>query len=554
MTLRETLQPPHGLPVGGLNSQQSSQRLEQIAKLRARGIGDHVGLPQLVVCGDQSAGKSSVLEGLTGIPFPRQDGLCTKFPTEIILQHSASDMMIVASIIPSSRRAEEEKAVFRSFHRQLKAFGDMPQIISEVTRMFGVRTGDEASSGAAFAEDVLRIEVTGPLGLHLSIVDLPGLISVPNEEQSDEDVQIVHRLVDSYLSNERTIILAVVQAGNDIANQSIIKKSRKYDPSGTRTVGIITKPDLVNEGTERRIALLARNRDTTKLKLGFFLVRNPTPNELAKGVTPEQRRKTETQYFHDSPYAELGLDPDRTGILALQKFLQRLLDQHVEKELPKVREDVRNLLRQTEAALSNMGEQRASPALMRIYLTRLSTLFQRLVQSALDGTYETEYEFFEAGKHSHRRLRAVLHNLNLEFADVMRAAGHKRTVTEHLPGHTDGLSTDGSDASDDGHVDGQIHVTRNEMIAWIKEVNNPALCQSTGLICATRCTKIVGEKSCQGITTMFFCPSSSASTLRCGTALLKGTSSVFASQLQISFRRPFKKSLAITTSSMSWSK
>ena len=69
--------------LSGLRSSNPVQRLEQVASLRARGIGDNIDLPQLVVCGDQSAGKSSVLEGLTGIPFPRDDGVCTKFPTEV---------------------------------------------------------------------------------------------------------------------------------------------------------------------------------------------------------------------------------------------------------------------------------------------------------------------------------------------------------------------------------------------------------------------------------------------------------------------------------------
>jgi hypothetical protein len=68
-----------------LHSSKLTRRLEQIAELRAHGIGDHVGLPQLIVYGDQSAGKSLVLEGITGIPFPRKDGVYTKFATEVIL-------------------------------------------------------------------------------------------------------------------------------------------------------------------------------------------------------------------------------------------------------------------------------------------------------------------------------------------------------------------------------------------------------------------------------------------------------------------------------------
>src|SRR3981081_1332087 len=87
-------------PLGGLRSTKSTHRLNQIDRVRANGVGDHISLPQLVVCGDQSAGKSSVLEGITGIPFPRQDGVCTKFATEIILRHNTEASRITATVIP----------------------------------------------------------------------------------------------------------------------------------------------------------------------------------------------------------------------------------------------------------------------------------------------------------------------------------------------------------------------------------------------------------------------------------------------------------------------
>ena len=86
--------------------------------------------------------------------------------------------------------------------------------------------------GLSFGEDVLRIEVIGNTGLYLTVVDLPGLISVASEEQTKEDVGLIGRLVDTYLQSSRTIILAVVQANNDIANQGIIQRARKFDRAG----------------------------------------------------------------------------------------------------------------------------------------------------------------------------------------------------------------------------------------------------------------------------------------------------------------------------------
>lgn len=180
----------------------------------------------------------------------------------------------MATILPAASRGLVEREQFNAYCRHLTAITELPDVISEVGNNMGV-AGFGSADGYAFVEDVLRIKISGPIGMHLSVVDLPGLIAVPSEEQSDDDMQTVHRMVGSYASKPRTIILAVVQATNDIANQSIIQKSRLFDRIGQRTVGIITKPDLINEGTEKRIAMLARNEDTTKLKLGFFILKNP---------------------------------------------------------------------------------------------------------------------------------------------------------------------------------------------------------------------------------------------------------------------------------------
>jgi len=75
--------------------------LIKIDKLFACGVGDQIALPQLVVVGDQSSGKSSVLEGLTGLPFPRDSGLCTRFATQIMFRRAIKESLVV-SIIPST--------------------------------------------------------------------------------------------------------------------------------------------------------------------------------------------------------------------------------------------------------------------------------------------------------------------------------------------------------------------------------------------------------------------------------------------------------------------
>lgn len=462
-----------------LRSAKSSNRLDQIEKIRAHGVGDLVALPQLVVCGDQSAGKSSVLEGITGIPFPRQEGLCTRFPTEIILHHKESEAVtITASIRPHVSRTPEVQQTLASFRKEVADMSELPDIINQVSRLMKIRGYSDNNDAYAFAPDALRIEVTGPIGLHLSVVDLPGLISVANEEQTEEDVQAVHSMVTSYLQSSRTIILAVLQAGNDMANQPIIRLARTHDTLGQRTVGIITKPDLINEGAETKLARVAKNEDNIKLKLGFFLVKNPSPSELKKGLTMIERSRLELRFFSSSPWAEQNLDMNRVGAEKLRVFLQDLLDTHIERELPKVRDEIKNSLATREAELRAMGDARPTVDLIRSFLTSLSMRFYELLQAALEGHYHTiDAEFFSETEDS--RLRANVQKLNTSFSNYMRNSRQKRKIKAG----TESDKSNGAENHEPASEKGQLLVTNEEMMQWVKQVRRSLNCLE--ILCLT---------------------------------------------------------------------
>lgn len=442
-------------PSNALESNGIRRRLNQIDKVRARGIGEHIALPQLVVCGDQSAGKSSVLEGITRIPFPRNDGLCTKFATEIILRHSQEEYISIhASIIPHSSRLEVEALLLKEYHRELSGYEQLPEVIQEVSKLMGVE-------GPSFAADVLRIEVSGPTGLHLTVVDLPGLIS------GSDDNQIVESLVDAYLESPRTIILTVVPASSDIETQPIIRKARHFDTEGERTVGIITKPDLINKGTEGRVASLAKNQGATQLKLGFFLLKNPSPQDLAEGITPESRQQKETQFFKTPTWREHGLNFDRVGIDSLRSFLQSLLERHIEKALPDVRSEVSALLEKTQRRLDELGQERPEISDQRLFLSNLGMKFRLLVQSAVDGTYQKSAgDFFgHDEEHIHNRLRAEIHILNERFSDFMREHAHKFTTNERK-------EKKGRPKSNDYDNSCPLYMTGEAFLDWIMKVRH----------------------------------------------------------------------------------
>ncbi|CAI7613136.1 unnamed protein product [Penicillium pancosmium] len=434
-----------------LQSSKTSKRLNQIDRIRANGVGDHIALPQLVVCGDQSAGKSSVLEGISGIPFPRQDGVCTRFATEIILRHELTDIKTTATIIPHSSRSDEEKRLLSAYHHVLHDFAELPKIIEQAAKLMGVRGVDSQAEGPAFAADVLRLELVGNTGLHLTIVDLPGLISVAD---SEDDVNIVEKLVDSYLQHSRTIILAVIPATSDVDTQRIIQRARHFDGEGLRTIGIITKPDLINAGTEARIARLAKNCDRTRLTRGFFILKNPSPTELKAGMTTEERRKIELAYFSSDVWKKQGLDPSRVESTSCDVFWKKpwtATSSASYQKFVKIYDAFCGRKTKRSMNLERNGS---------LQTRYIATNYYNLIQAGVDGSYGgRDASFFEIrdGQLS-VRLRAAVHIENEKFSDRIRQHGEYRKI----------VSSDHPDAGT--NKGGQHFVTKEGMVDWIRQV------------------------------------------------------------------------------------
>lgn len=527
----------HTISLPKLHSDRSSERLKIISGLRRRGIGEHISLPQLIVCGDQSVGKSSVLEGITGFPFPRQDGLCTRFATEIILEDGPEPTNVLISIIPHSSQSQERKDEMLAFARSMTTLSDLPQVINEAGALMGLKGFAENHDGPAFGKDVLRIRISGPTGLHLSVVDLPGIIQVPSEDQQLEDVEAVHELVDSYMANPRSIILAVVQAGNDIANQPVIRKSKKFDKLGQRTIGIITKPDLINRGTEARIALLSRNEDTTKLELGFFLLKNPSPEEMAEDLDQARREALELKFFTSPPWSAQSLLQDRVGIARLRVYLQGLLDQHIDAAMPKVRNELRELQQKTREQLDRLGGERNTPTDIRIYLSRLAMSLSSLCAAALQGAYAQD-RFFDRAKKDvvANRLRALIHSQNMEFATTMLSSGAKYKVKSAASSDAE------SDPEDHITGDGQAAVSEKRMNKWIQKVPHPVAPWDSLLLTCGRSTTRPGARSSRETTTPSSSPNCSTNNPSDGTSSRSGTSTRRAAAWRPSCSTPWRTS------------
>lgn len=175
-----------------LCSKDQLDLLDSIDQLRSEGINHYVSLPQIIVCGDQSAGKSAVLEAISGVSFPVQSKTCTRFPTELILRRTPHVSSSV-SIVPDASRTEAEKLSLSRFHEELEGFDGLGKMIEDAKAVMGIH-----EHGKTFSKDLLRIEITGPERPHLTIVDLPGLIHSPTKTQTDDDVELIKDVVGKY--------------------------------------------------------------------------------------------------------------------------------------------------------------------------------------------------------------------------------------------------------------------------------------------------------------------------------------------------------------------
>lgn len=214
-----------------LHSEDHLKILDEVDKLRSQGLSHYISLPQLIVCGDQSSGKSSVLEAISGITFPSKDNLCTRFATEVILR-KAPQTSVAVRIVPSQTRSESECSRLSEFSEALDDLSQFAAIVDKAKDAMGI-----SATTSAFSNDVLRVEVSGPDRPQLTIVDLPGLIHSENKLQSSADVKLVWNMVKGYMKNKRSIILAVISAKNDYANQIVLKLAKEVDAGGNRTSG-----------------------------------------------------------------------------------------------------------------------------------------------------------------------------------------------------------------------------------------------------------------------------------------------------------------------------
>ncbi len=407
-----------------LHSKDHEEILDVIDQLRSEGISKFVGLPQLIVCGDQSSGKSSVLEAISGLDFPRKDNLCTRFATELILRR-ATEEAVTVSILPDDTRSTSDRARLRNFKPPDSTLERFADIIQSAGDLIGV-----GKDGQIFSKDVLRVELQSPEQSHLTLVDLPGLYHAPDESQDEEGVAFVESLVSAYMQNPRSVILAVISAKSDIALQKVTALTRKVDPHGARTMGIITKPDTLPKGSDMEHSfyqLAMNNRERFRLGLGWHVLKNRDYEE--RQMTLEERCFSEKQFLSRGIWA--ALPRNQVGIESLRPRLSTVLRDHILSSLPGLIDEAKSTLQDSRENLLRLGQARQTLADQRRYLFRSSERFSSLLNNAANGVYYDPYfEDAMSEQGYDKRSRAVVQNRLTDFSNTMRCRGESRKILD----------------------------------------------------------------------------------------------------------------------------
>ncbi|XP_054919161.1 dynamin-1 isoform X3 [Dermacentor andersoni] len=324
-------------------------------------------LPQIAVVGGQSAGKSSVLENFVGRDFlPRGSGIVTRRP-------------LVLQLINCNTEYGE------FLHCRGKKFTDFDAIRKEIEDETDRVTG----SNKGISSVPINLRVYSPLVLNLTLVDLPGLTKVPVGDQPADIESQIREMILQFIRKENCLILAVTSANQDLATSDALKIAKEVDPEGLRTIGVITKLDLMDEGTDARDIL---ENKLLPLRRGYVGVVNRSQKDIEGKKDIKAAMEAERKFFLSHPaYRHMA---DRMGTPYLQRVLNQQLTNHIRDTLPGLRDKLQKQLISMEKEVEEYKNfrpddpSRKTKAMLQM-IQQLQTDFERNIEGSGSAAINT---------------------------------------------------------------------------------------------------------------------------------------------------------------------
>ncbi|KAM5333180.1 interferon-induced GTP-binding protein Mx2 [Glossophaga mutica] len=311
--------------------------IDLVDSLRALGVEQDLALPAIAVIGDQSSGKSSVLEALSGVALPRGSGIVTRCPLVLKLKKQLS-----------SEVSWKGKISYRNTELQLK---DPGQVEREINKAQNIVAG----SGVSISHELISLEISSPDVPDLTLIDLPGITRVPVGNQPMDIAQQIKALIKKYIQRQETINLVVVPCNVDIATTEALSMAQEVDPDGDRTIGILTKPDLVDKGTEKSVLSVVQNR-TYHLKKGYMVVKCRGQQDITDKLSLAEATKKEMMFFQAHPHFRQLLQEGKATVPCLAERLTSELIAHITRSLPLLEDQIRMSLQTATEELRHCGE------------------------------------------------------------------------------------------------------------------------------------------------------------------------------------------------------
>ncbi|XP_032369867.1 interferon-induced GTP-binding protein Mx [Etheostoma spectabile] len=321
--------------------------IDLIDSLRSLGVEKDLALPAIAVIGDQSSGKSSVLEALSGVALPRGSGIVTRCPLELKMK----------------RRREGEEWYGKISYQEEEVEIEDP---ADVEKMIRKAQDEMAGVGVGISDDLISLEIASPDVPDLTLIDLPGIARVAVKGQPENIGDQIKRLIQKFIKKQETISLVVVPCNVDIATTEALKMAQEVDPDGERTLGILTKPDLVDKGTEETVVDIVHN-EVIHLKKGYMIVRCRGQKDITDKVSLTEAIEREKAFFTDHVQFQTLYNDGHATVPKLAEKLTLELVHHIERSLPRLEEQIEDKLTQTQAELERYGTGPPTDAAERLY-------------------------------------------------------------------------------------------------------------------------------------------------------------------------------------------
>lgn len=332
-------------------SERSRKLIKVIQKLEALGIGAQLSsLPKFVVVGDQSHGKSSVIEAICGISLPRSAGTCTRCPFKITTTAAKPGDGWSCKISLSRRWTCRNSKAWQDtgnmnpvFFAEVTDRADLERVL-RLAQVAVLNPHVEAATllqgaapntgrGLSFSQNQIELQISGEELPELSMLDLPGSINVAPDETEQHLVGLIAKMIKSYISDEKALVLLVASSDQDFETSTAFRFIGDRQALG-RSMGVMTKPDLLTNG---RVELVRQTLAGKRFKLGhaWFVTKGSSQEQIDSSITHSEARQMEEAFFREAPWGTVLMDfEDRFGTKNLQNALSHQLVEHIEKELP----------------------------------------------------------------------------------------------------------------------------------------------------------------------------------------------------------------------------